>query len=89
MFLLGMNVVFCTISHEIGGFEKRASKNTYENIIIGQGTWIGANTIVLPGVKIGEGCVIAAGSVVIRGCEPNILYAGNLAVIKGNISEYM
>ena len=41
-----------------------------------KGTWIGANAIVLPGVRIGEGCVIAAGSVVVNDCEDNSLYAG-------------
>ena len=33
-------------------------------IVIGPGTWLGINVTVLPGVTIGQGCVIGAGSVV-------------------------
>lgn len=34
---------------------------------------------MLPGVSIGDGCIVAAGSVVISDCEENYLYAGNPA----------
>lgn len=43
---------------------------------IERGCWIGAGSIILPGVVIREGCVIAAGSVVTESTEPNGLYAG-------------
>lgn len=76
---IGMNVVFCTITHEIGNSERRAGKHEYKPIKVGDGTWIGANSTILPGIKIGEGCVIAAGSVVSKNCEPNGLYAGSPA----------
>lgn len=46
---------------------------------MGTGVWIGANVTVLPEVTIGNGCVIAAGSVVTSDCEDNCLYAGNPA----------
>lgn len=48
-------------------------------IVIERGCWLGVNTTVLPGVTIREGCVIAAGAVVIRDTEPNGMYAGNPA----------
>jgi acetyltransferase-like isoleucine patch superfamily enzyme len=35
-------------------------------VVIGPGTWLGINVTVLPGVTIGQGCVIGAGSVVTR-----------------------
>jgi acetyltransferase-like isoleucine patch superfamily enzyme len=31
---------------------------------------------VAPGVNVGSGCIIAAGALVVRDCEPNGLYAG-------------
>ena len=38
--------------------------------------WIGAGSIINPGVTIGDGCVIASGSVFTRYCISNGLYAG-------------
>lgn len=73
---IGMNVNFCTISHEMGDNTQRAGENIYKPIIVGNGTWVGANSVILPGINIGEGCVISAGSVVTKNCEPNGLYAG-------------
>lgn len=41
--------------------------------------WIGFNAIILKGVTIGSGAVVAAGSVVTRDVEPNTIVAGNPA----------
>ena len=35
-----------------------------EPIEIGGGTWLGINSVILPGTKIGKGCVVAANCVV-------------------------
>lgn len=43
---------------------------------IERGCWLGVGAVVLPGVTVGEGCVLAAGAVVRRNCAPNGLYAG-------------
>lgn len=43
---------------------------------IGSDVWIGANCIILPGVTIGEGAVIAAGSVVTKNVAPYTYAAG-------------
>ena len=45
-----------------------------------RGCWIGVGSIILPGVTIGEGCIVAAGSIVTKSTFPNGLYAGNPAV---------
>jgi acetyltransferase-like isoleucine patch superfamily enzyme len=50
---------------------------TYERpVVIGDNVWLGNNAIVLPGVTIGSGSVIAANSVVSRDIPPNSLAAG-------------
>lgn len=76
---LGPNVSLISDTHEIGDSEKRARKSIHKSIFVGDGTWIGANSTVLPGVTIGEGTIIGAGSLVNKNCEPNSLYAGNPA----------
>lgn len=73
---IAFNVVFCLVSHEIGASHMRAGKRFGGNIIIGDGSWIGANTTIMPNVIIGKGVVIAAGSLVNKDCEDNCLYAG-------------
>ena len=44
---------------------------------IGKRCWICANAVILPGVTIGDDCVIGAGSVVTRDVPPNTFAAGN------------
>lgn len=46
------------------------------DVIIEEGTWIGANVTILKGVTIGEGSVIAAGSVVTKDVEPYMICGG-------------
>ena len=46
-------------------------------ITVGNNVWIGGNAVVLPGVTIGDNCVIGAGSVVNRDIPANTLAAGN------------
>ncbi|MEM6334240.1 MAG: DapH/DapD/GlmU-related protein [Planctomycetota bacterium] len=48
-------------------------------IVIGADAFIGAKAIVLPGVTIGEGCIVGAGSVVTKDTKPWHIYAGNPA----------
>ena len=56
-------------------------------IIIGDNVWIGAKATILKGVKIGDGAVVAAGSVVTRDVPSNCIVAGVPAkIIKENIS---
>ncbi|QIH99448.1 acyltransferase [Rhodococcoides fascians A21d2] len=79
---IGYQSMFITCGHKIGGEFDRAGKTENLPIVIGAGCWIGARVTVLPGVSIGDGCVIASGSVVAADCVPNGFYAGVPAVRK-------
>jgi maltose O-acetyltransferase len=46
---------------------------------IGDGVWIGARAIILPGVTVGPGAVVGAGSVVTKDVAPHSVVAGNPA----------
>jgi putative colanic acid biosynthesis acetyltransferase WcaF len=49
-------------------------------IVIRDGAWVGAKSLLCPGVEMGEGAVVAAGSVVRGRLCSNIIYGGNPAV---------
>lgn len=48
-------------------------------VIIGNDVWIGSRVIILPGVTIGDGAIIGAGSVVTKDVPPYSIFAGNPA----------
>lgn len=48
-------------------------------VIIGDDVWIGTGSIILPGISIGDGAIIAAGSVVTKNVAKNMIVAGNPA----------
>jgi acetyltransferase-like isoleucine patch superfamily enzyme len=55
-------------------------------VVIGRGTWIGANATILCGVTIGEMCVVASGAVVTRSFGPREVIGGVPAKKIGEIS---
>ena len=65
-----------TQTHDIGPSHRRAGPNRTARVRIGHGCWIGARTVILPGVTIGDGAVIGAGSIVNRDVPADTLVAG-------------
>jgi acetyltransferase-like isoleucine patch superfamily enzyme len=49
----------------------------YKEVIIENDVWVGANTFVMPGVRIGTGAVISAGTVLLKSVPPFAIMAGN------------
>ena len=75
--LIGHNVTIATLNHEINP-EKRANL-TPASVKIGNDVWIGADCTILPGVNIGDGAIVGAGSVVTKDVIKNTIAAGNPA----------
>ena len=69
--------------------ERREPKEKAHPIIIGDDTWLGGGVVVCPGVTIGNRCIIAAGSVVVRDIPDDCLAAGSPAVVKKRLSVYI
>lgn len=81
---IGPEVKFVTGSHQLGDSKRRAGTGTGGSITIGNGCWIGACVTILGNVEIGEGVVVAAGSVVTTDVPKDCLVAGVPAVVKKN-----
>lgn len=47
------------------------------NIEVGDGAWIGVNSLLLPGVTVASHCMVGAGSVVTKSTDHHSLWAGN------------
>lgn len=56
-------------------------RNLQVDTRIGKNCFIGGRSLILPGVTIGDSCVVGAGSVVTRSVPPNSIVAGNPARI--------
>ena len=73
---ISYQVTLITGGHEIGTHANRAGTHAPASIAIGDGVWIGARSIVLPGVTIGAGAVVGAGSLVTRDVAADSVVAG-------------
>ncbi|MDW3214164.1 MAG: DapH/DapD/GlmU-related protein [Ilumatobacteraceae bacterium] len=73
---IGQGVLILTQSHELGPSERRAGALTDAPVTIGDGCWLGARSVILPGVTIERGSIVAAGAVVRHDVPPDTLVAG-------------
>jgi maltose O-acetyltransferase len=73
---LGHEVLILTATHKIGSAMHRAGPLLARPVRIEDGVWLGARSVVLPGVTIGAGSIVAAGAVVARDVPPNTLVGG-------------
>ncbi len=83
--LIGHNACLLTLNHAPEA-EKRADMYP-EPIYIEDKVWLGSNVTVLPGVRIGEGAIVAAGAVVTKDVEAFTIVGGIPAKFMKNIDE--
>jgi acetyltransferase-like isoleucine patch superfamily enzyme len=53
------------------------------DVVVGDDVWLGARVMVVPGVEIGDGCIIGASSVVARSIPAGSIAVGNPARVVG------
>ncbi len=86
--MFGPNCVLATAAHPILP-ELRVKEYQYNQPIhIGKCCWLGAGVIVLPGITIGDGSVIGAGSVVTKDIPANVVAAGSPCRVLRPINEH-
>lgn len=71
------NVCVITEEHAMDVEQRSVGLEYARPVTIGDNVWICAGALILPGVTIGEGSVIGAGSVVTKDVPPRCLAAGN------------
>lgn len=74
---IACNVGIITANHDLDDLTKHSSG---KDVVIGANSWIGLNSVILPGVVLGEHTIVGAGSVVTKSFpEGNCVIAGNPA----------
>ncbi len=85
--LLGPGVKVWTVNHRFENPDQPIVEQGYDRIpvTIGANVWIGANAFIMPGVELGEGCIVSAGAVVGAKKYPAYsIIAGNPGRVIGN-----
>lgn len=83
---LAPEITVLTGGHTIGNENRRAGEGETYQIVIGNGTWVGARSIILNNTQIGSGCLIAAGACVNKDIPNNVLVGGVPAKIIKELS---
>ena len=78
--MMGPDVLILTRNHKFSHLNMPMRKQGYDDyrpVVIEDDVWIGARAIILPGVRIGRGSIIAAAAVVTKSVEAYSIVAGN------------
>jgi maltose O-acetyltransferase len=73
---IGHEVMILTSTHRMGPAERRAGPLVTRPVTLESGCWIGARAVILPGVTVGAGSVVAAGAVVTKDVPAGVMVGG-------------
>ena len=85
--MFGPNVTIATANHPIDPGLREKAMQYNKPVHICENVWIGAGTVIVPGVTIGKNSVIGAGSVVTKDIPENVVAVGK-QTIKSYIRSY-
>ena len=77
--MMGEDVTVITRNHRFDRTDIPMMEQGFEEerpVVIGNDVWIGDRAMILPGVEIGDGCIIAAGAIVTRSIPAYSIAAG-------------
>ena len=80
--LVASSVAFVGGDHKIDGIDcniKDAGRDVIKPITVEDNVWVGHGAVILHGVTLNSGCVVAAGSIVTKDVPPNAVVGGNPA----------
>lgn len=85
--MIGPNVTIASAGHPILPELREKGYQYNMQVHIGKNCWIGAGSVILPGVTIGDNTVIGAGSVVTKDIPENVVAVGNPCRVLREIGE--
>lgn len=86
--MIGPNVTIATAGHPVLPELREKGYQFNVPVRIGRNCWIGAGSIILPGVTVGDNSVIGAGSVVTKDVPANVVAVGNPCRVLREINEH-
>lgn len=86
--MFGPNVTIATGGHPILPELREQGYQYNASVRIGRNCWIGAGTVIVPGITIGDNVVIGAGSVVTKDLPDNVIAVGNPCRVLREVGEH-
>lgn len=86
--MIAPNVTITPTGHPVDPSLRKPGTQFSIPVRIGNNVWIGSNAVILPGVTIGDNCVIGAGSVVTHDIPANVVAVGNPCHVLREINDH-
>lgn len=86
--LIASHVSIITVTHDTQSIKYNQSLIT-KPINIGNNVWLGAHSVILPGIVIEDNVIVGAGSVITKNLEKNSVYAGSPAKKIKDLNQFI